>query len=342
MRLIGRVADKVQAERFASFLLTREIESVTEETAPGQWEIWIRDEDSVDLAKAELERFRGQPGDSQYLDAVQAAQLISRNKSRQDNEQRKKQVNLSQDRWNAPIHQVAPVTVVLIAMTLVVSLFTNFGHDIDGFAMRAMAMGTATPAEVVAMQEAGELSGDPAWSVRLRLYSFAKLELWRAITPIFIHFGGWHFLFNMIWLATLGRPIEARYGSWWLLALVILIAIPSNVIGIMMPERLDGIPIVNLGGSWMVLMGGMSGVVYGLFGYVLMKMLFDPRSGFYISFSTTAFMLVWLLLCMSPAFQDWLQMRVANWAHGIGLVVGAAIGYLPKLLSDIGIRPIKR
>jgi GlpG protein len=340
MRLIGRVADKAQAERFAAFLLTREIESMTEEAA-GQWEIWIRDEDAVDSAKAELERFRSQPGDQQYLDAVHAAQLIHRNKSRQEVEQRKRQVTISQDRWSAPIHKVAPLTVVLIAMSLVVSLFTNFGQDVNGFAMRALALGTATPQEVLDLMVSEKLPEDAEFWNRLRLNSLLKLEFWRAITPIFIHFGGWHFLFNMIWLATLGRPIETRYGSWWLLLLVILIAVPSNVIGIMVPERMDGVPIVNLGSSWLIMMGGMSGVVYGLFGYVLMKMLFDPKSGFYISFSTTAFMLVWLLLCMSPVFQDWLGMRVANWAHGIGLLVGAAIGYFPKLLSDIGIRTAK-
>jgi GlpG protein len=140
----------------------------------------------------------------------------------------------------------------------------------------------------------------------------------------------------MYWLIFLGRQIEYRYGSWRMLALVILIAIPSNIMGALVPAEFDGIGIADLGTYWTIGMGGMSGVVYGLLGYVWIKMLFEPQTGLQISASSVAVLMVWLLICMAPGFEDWFGFKIANWAHGVGLAVGLAIAYWPKLLSDMG------
>ena len=83
-----------------------------------------------------------------------------------------------------------------------------------------------------------------------------------------------------------------------------------------MPEALGGWPFF----------GGMSGVVYGLFGYAWMKSTFDPQAGFRLSQITVIILMAWLVLCMTSAVGS-----VANVAHVVGLVVGAAFGYLPIL-----------
>ena len=49
-------------------------------------------------------------------------------------------------------------------------------------------------------------------------------QLWRLITPIFIHFGPLHIFFNMLWLRDLGSMIEGRQSSWRLALLVLVIA----------------------------------------------------------------------------------------------------------------------
>jgi GlpG protein len=68
----------------------------------------------------------------------------------------------------------------------------------------------------------------------------------------------------------------------------------------------------------------MSGVLYGLFGYVWMKSRYEPTAELYIHPNTVVLMMLWLVICMLG-----LMGPIANWAHGIGLAVGIIIGIAP-------------
>src|SRR5437867_460418 len=61
-------------------------------------------------------------------------------------------------------------------------------------------------------------------------------ELWRLITPMFIHFGIWHLLLNMLWLRDLGSMIEARQSPLHLAILVVVFAAGSNLGQILMSK----------------------------------------------------------------------------------------------------------
>lgn len=336
MRLIGHVNDKSQAERLAAWLLTREISTHCEDNN-GSWEIWVRDEDRLEEATRELEAFRADPEAPQYRAAVDEASRIVRDKARKLQRARSQQVQMTGDRWNAPIYKVAPLTVSLVVVSAVVFLLTDMGEHPTGAAFRAMAfcaapLSAAPDSELVA-------DGSQSWDTPLRMFNIRKGEVWRTVTPIFLHFGILHLLFNMFWLVFFGRQIEYRYGSRWMLLLVVLIAIPSNLPSAVVPAEFDGTGVVKLGSWWIMLAGGMSGVLYGLLGYVWMKMLFDSKSGLQVSYTSIAILLIWLVICMAPQFSDWFGFRPGNWAHGTGLLVGLAIGYFPKLLSDLGVRP---
>jgi GlpG protein len=72
--------------------------------------------------------------------------------------------------------------------------------------------------------------------------------------------------------------------------------------------------------------GGMSGVLYGLFGYTWMKTIYQPSLGLHIDPGTVIWLIVWFLLCMTG-----LVGTIANMAHASGLITGMLIGYLPTL-----------
>ena len=129
-------------------------------------------------------------------------------------------------------------------------------------------------------------------------------QLWRFVTPIFLHFGWLHIIFNMLWTYQLGGQIESVYSPKKLALLMIGIGICSN-----MGQALMSGP----------LFGGMSGVIYGLLGYSWGMTKWHPENNIYLDSSTMGFMMIWLVLCMSGIFGP-----VANTAHVMGLVAGVA------------------
>jgi len=136
-------------------------------------------------------------------------------------------------------------------------------------------------------------------------------------TPVFLHAGAMHIIFNMLWLRDLGSMIEGRQSSLHLLLLVLVIAALSNL------------------GQFYVSgprFGGMSGVVYGLLGYIWIRGKLDPASGLYLHSSTVSMMLIWFFLCIgSNYFPMPLLGSIANTAHAVGLGTGMAWGYLSSL-----------
>jgi GlpG protein len=126
-----------------------------------------------------------------------------------------------------------------------------------------------------------------------------------------VHFGAIHLLFNMFWVYDLGGMIEARQGTGRLLLLVLTAAVLSNLGQYIMSGPL---------------FGGMSGVVYALFGYVWMKSRYEASADLYVQPQTVLIMIGWLFLCMTGRVGP-----IANTAHGVGLAVGVAVGVAPYL-----------
>ena len=152
----------------------------------------------------------------------------------------------------------------------------------------------------------------------------AEGELWRLITPIFVHFGLMHFAFNGLWLCLLGARIEHLLGSVHLLLLVLLSALVSNM----------GQFIWT--GS--VAFGGMSGVIYALLGYIWIRHLLAPHPLLALPKELIGFMLFWLLFCMTGILDFLLRVGIANAAHFSGLIVGMFLGLIFGFVASISTR----
>jgi GlpG protein len=113
----------------------------------------------------------------------------------------------------------------------------------------------------------------------------------------------------MLWLWDLGRMIEIKQGRLTLGLLVLTIAGLSNFCQYLMSGPL---------------FGGMSGVVYGLLGYIWIRGRYDPRSGLYLDRRTVVLMIIWFLVCFTPLFLPY----IANTAHAVGLGMGMAWGFI--------------
>lgn len=326
MRLIGSLTERQQAENFFAYLLTEGIHAQLE-SEKNEFEIWVKDEDMVDRSLDELERFRSAPDDPKYLDAVPKAKEIQLEEIKKRQRIAKNVVNVG---GGARIKRRHPLTVTLIVICGIVALMTDFGDSTTKATFRALAFNAMPLEEGVAIFEKNNGDQD---ALGFRLASVSKGEIWRLVTPAFIHHGGFHIVFNMYWLFLFGSQIENRYGSFWFGLLVLFSAAISNFFQCVVPIDIGGSAPGFYSGYLLSGLGGMSGVVYALFGFVLMRMTYDRSSNLFVQQSTVFLLLGWLVFCMTPVAQEWVG-NVANWAHAIGLLVGIIAGYWPVILPN--------
>ncbi|MCP5533606.1 MAG: rhomboid family intramembrane serine protease [Akkermansiaceae bacterium] len=212
------------------------------------------------------------------------------------------------------------MTVTLIAICAVVAVVSQLGSDTRPVAWMFFNDPPRTEQieeRLIALEEAGDEESaayEELWDEYERLHArdpeplkqVARGQVWRLITPMFLHFGVMHILFNMMWLWTLGRPLEHELGKARFLLVVAAIAVCSNI-----AEAL-------LGGTNF---GGMSGVIYGLFGLVVVHGRLHPAGILHLDPRTVRFMIIWLVLCFTGFLGP-----IANWAHLFGLFSGGLIG----------------
>ncbi|WP_417666171.1 rhomboid family intramembrane serine protease [Pseudidiomarina sp.] len=130
---------------------------------------------------------------------------------------------------------------------------------------------------------------------------------WRFITPALLHFSVLHIVFNVFWWWYLGGRFERYYGSKWLILAFLFCAVMSNT-----SQFIESGPYF----------GGLSGVVYGLFGIATVVGWNNPRHPLFLPKGLIIFMLAWLVL----GYTGLLWVNIANTAHTAGLVAGLLVG----------------
>lgn len=292
-------------QRFADHLLTLRIEVRLQEEPDGV-AVWICDEDQVARARAELDAFQANPSDPRYGGAASVANTMRQQEDEEEQEYRQRQSELNESMEHASDPPERPLTIALVAISVVAALATNFTDPLNG-TTDTLRIASANATEAL----------EEVWGG----------QLWRLITPVFLHFGLIHLVFNMMMLLSLGGRIEGAKGTPRFLGLFLLLAVGSNLAEYWMSYSATSGLTFGMSSNF----GGMSGVVYGLFGYAWMKARYEPELEIEMPMDTVVVMLGWFVLCVA-GFMDTATSRVANVGHASGLLLGILLGGVPAVL----------
>jgi GlpG protein len=295
--MIGQIQGEAAAKTFSDFLYGQGICNELEHEQSDSWTVWVKSDDDRSQAAEYLRAFAQNPGDPVFQTATQHAANV-RQMEKEDLARYRKRVRSGRKLFpSLKGYRFGPLTFALIFISVIVFAVMKLGTD---------------PEAVRALWFTEYIHSGKFWERIVGVPEIRNGQLWRLFTPMFIHFHVLHILFNMMWLADLGSMIEARQSTWLLARLVAVIALGSNVV----QYAVTGYPGF----------GGMSGVVYGLIGYIWMRGKFDPGCGLFLHKQTVITSLIWFFACLF----GWLG-HIANGAHAGGLVIGMAWGWLASL-----------
>ena len=342
MRRIGTLENSELAQRFCDYLVTQSIDASCDpesDSPEAGWEIWVRDERQIAESKEALADFRSDPEGSRYqvrreathIRQEQIAAELAQQKRAAEND---RIANVRKSTLGEPIHAPLkqsgyPVTIAVIILSVIVSLTTHFGQP-----RRSRVPGKVTLEEqvynalsFVDRKEFDKSGDDPFASVETG-------QLWRFVTPMFLHGDEFHLLFNMVWIYFLGSVIEKLQGSLFFALVLVTTQVSGMLLQVMLPDTaalqsiFQGTPLdflaQTMSGTPFAI--GASGAVYGLFGFLWIRPKVDPGYPIHLVQTNVILMLGWLIICITPLIGD-----VANGAHIGGLLAGVGFGFAGKL-----------
>ncbi len=283
MRSVGCLSSGDQRDQAVAFFAGHGV-GVSIDAGEATPEVWVLNEDAQVEARRLLASYLEDPTAAEVLEAVGKGE---KQQTEAPSRQSRHQVKGRQEAFKATVIRRVPVTFLLLGSALLVALLSRFGED------RVVLQ----PLLIEPMPATGE------WFAAIR-----SGQIWRLFTPILIHFGLLHLLFNMLWLRDLGTMLEMALGKWRFALMVAVLAVVPNAC-----EYLFG------GGANF---GGMSGVVYGLLSYAYVRGRRDVTSGVFVAPQTAVMMGIWFLLCLVGVIPN-----VANVVHGVGFLIGAGWGW---------------
>lgn len=296
MRKLTEFSEARRASDLVDTLLSHGVEGQVRGAAGN--EVWVLDHDKLARAGELLKEFEVHGKSAGSADAERIRKEQARVQAARDHNF----VHVRSTLRGAPEDPgFGPVTGFLILCSVLVSIFSNMG-DPETITIRNLVIEPEFGAPFLASVRAG--------------------EVWRLVTPMFIHFGVLHLLFNMSGVWRFSRQIEQQQGPLVLLALVLWTQVP----GIVGQYALAHVQHQN------AVIGGMSGVLFGMFGFVWMQARYGRKYAYFIDEPTTWLMMIWFVLCVTGVVGE-----IANVAHAAGLIAGLIAG-LPAYITVLRAR----
>jgi membrane associated rhomboid family serine protease len=130
-------------------------------------------------------------------------------------------------------------------------------------------------------------------------------EPWRLISCVLPHANPIHLAGNLYWIWVLGTYIEDEFGSLRAATLMLVVGVGSSAAEY----------AFDVGGI------GLSGVAYGLFGFLWVASRLAPRLRDAMDLRTVQLFIVWFFFCIFLTRTH--VLLIGNVAHGVGLLFGA-------------------
>lgn len=340
MRRIGTVNDESHAQRITDFLVTQSMDvTMDHDESEGVWYIWVRDEQSVEVARATFQEFQENP-DAPRFQVQKEASRIRQERLEEERKYQEQQRKVERsmpterrtlDRPGSDLlaglklkQERIPVTITLIVISIFFSITSNFGRPPKNPGDGSLGLKTYQLLSFVDYREY-LLSGNDAYA------SLKEGQWWRMVTPMFLHGDEFHLAFNMLWMFFLGSIIERLHGSLFL----VLLTFGTQTAGMMLqvslpspdflPELAEYLPEALQGSPFAI---GASGAVYGLFGFLWIRPAVDPNYPVHLVPLNVILMIGWLFACMTP-----LVPNVANGAHLGGLLGGMLFALVGRAVT---------
>lgn len=134
-------------------------------------------------------------------------------------------------------------------------------------------------------------------------------QFWRPLTTTFPHVNLVHLAFNLYWIWRFGSRIEQVYGPLRTAGLYALLAVGSSLAE------------YDFGGQGV----GLSGVGYGLFGFLCVLSRRDQRFVGTVDNQIVVLFIGWFFLCIVLTLKN--VMSIGNVAHASGVLLGMLVGW---------------
>lgn len=346
MRLIGEFKSEPQAFSFQAFLKSEQISSNYELTQEASYRLWIVEEEDFDKAYSFYQEWLKNPHDPRFEVKEVPSQWKVRSSASSSSNRKAGTLNhliifictlffiINGFQKQTALAGVTPLERVMLFD------YPQFLVNLESFFKIYPAR---TPEELSPEGQAcfEKVKNSPTWKgvadlIITRKWSsyhqipegtlFGKIrqgQLWRLYTPVLLHGGILHLLFNMAWVWMLGKSIEQRLGVIRYLVLSVIIGVISNIAQYLMsgPEFL-----------------GYSGIVVGMVGFIWMRQKIAPWEGYPLDPTIVRFIAIYVLgllalglISMMLNFFHVTEMdaNIANTAHIIGGLAGIACARIP-------------
>ncbi len=332
MRLVWRTSTEEEINHLKEKLDEKNISYTVEVEKEEAWEnehygsliysLWINNDDDLDSAKKLLQKIELSPSTQQILNNKNPSPL-------REFLQQKFRISTQKEKKQSPAFWT--LILLFISLGLFIADAYQYTNKAPSLLRQTLLFDYPSPpsspywegfyTQILSLLTKSE--GAPPLSFDLFAKRIQEGQIWRAVTPIFLHGDLIHLIFNMLWLIFLGTQLEERLPKSRFFALILILAALSNTAQYTMT------------GPFFI---GFSGVACGMVGFIHARQKRAPWEAYMLTPSTYSFVFFFVLalvaLSVATFFLEWfvgytIPLGFANTAHISGLVAGLFLGRLP-------------